>query len=252
MWGQLDQHQPVGESVVGLKNSLAQANNKKWTIIILPRANHDLGISETGELHRKWLGYAPGALKTMTDWVHRVIDDPSQIDTMRQEGFAQETGVLSKVVRYERLRWLGNGTVQVALWILFLICFLANTIAGVRYDLLRLFRRQPSAAWQASDKILSFKRTLCALNLLILVALGITTLLVLDQIRPSCPAVLMYLPFLGSVSTLATAALLIALARTPGDYGRTAARRIRFSLDVLCLVLFVPYMFYWNLIGFRL
>ena len=43
MWGQLDQHVPVGESVAGLKNSLAQANNEKWTIIILPRANHRSG-----------------------------------------------------------------------------------------------------------------------------------------------------------------------------------------------------------------
>jgi len=29
MWGQLDQHQPVGESILGLKNSLAHANNEK-------------------------------------------------------------------------------------------------------------------------------------------------------------------------------------------------------------------------------
>jgi len=251
MWGQLDQHQPVGESVAGLKNSLAHANNDKWTMIILPRAKHSLGISETGAIQEKWRSYPPGALKTMTDWVHQVIDDPSQIDTMKQEGVAQETGILSKVVRYERLRWYGNGTVQVALWILFLISFLANTIAGARYGLPRLFRRQPSAALQASDKVLTFKRALCALNLLILVALGITTLLVFDQIHPSCPAVLMYLPLLGSISTLATVALLIVLARTRCDHSWTVARKLRFSLDVFCLVLFVPYMFYWNLIGCR-
>ncbi len=46
-------------------------------------------------------------------------------------------------------------------------------------------------------------------------------------------------------------ALLIVLARTPRDHGWTAARKIRFSLDVLCLVLFVPYMIYWNVIGLR-
>jgi hypothetical protein len=155
IWGQLDQHIPVGESVAGLKNSLAQANNQKWTMIILPQANHDLGVSETGELHRPWRGYAPGALKTMTDWVHRVIDDPAHIDTMKQEGFAQQTGVLSKLIRYEKLRWYGNGTVQVALWILFLFSFLANTIAGVRYGLTRLFHRQQSAALQASDKVIT-------------------------------------------------------------------------------------------------
>jgi uncharacterized protein len=251
MWGQLDQHQPVGESIVGLKNSLAQANNRKWTMIILPRTNHDLGVSDTGELHRQWRGYPPGALKTMTDWAHRVINHPPEIDTMKQEGTAQETGVLSKVVRYEKLRWYGNATVQAALWVLFLISFLAHTIAGVRYGLTRLFHRQQSAALQPSDKVLNVKRALCALNLLILFAMAITTLLVLDQIHPSCPAVLMYLPILGTVSTLATVALLIVLARTRRDRGWPVASRIRCSLDALCLILFVPYLFYWNLIGFR-
>jgi hypothetical protein len=61
----------------------------------------------------------------------------------------------------------------------------------------------------------------------------------------------MYLPLLGTVATVATVALLIALVRTPRGQGWTAARTIRFSLEVLCLVLFVPYMYYWNLIGFR-
>jgi hypothetical protein len=251
MWGQLDQHQPVGESILGLKNSLAQANNTKWTLIILPRAKHSLGISETGAIQEKWRGYAPGALKTMTEWVHGVIAHPSQIATLNQQGSAQETGVLSKVVPYEKLRWYGNGTVQAALWILFLISFLANSIAGVRYGVTRLFRRQQSAAVQASDKVLNLKRALGALNLLILVALGTTTLLVLDQMHPRCPAILLYLPLLGTVSTVAMIALLIVLARTPSDHGWTAARRIRFSFDILCLILFVPYMFYWNLIGVR-
>ncbi|MCE9525718.1 MAG: alpha/beta fold hydrolase [Planctomycetales bacterium] len=261
MWGQLDQHQPVGESMAGLKNSLAQANNENWTMIILPRAKHSLGISDTGAIQEKWRGYPPGALKTMTDWVHAVSADPSQLALMKQEGFAQETGVLANVERYERLRWYGNGTVQVALSILFLISFLASTIAGAWYGLTRLFRRRQrvgqcpdqehSAAWPASDKVLSFKRAICALNLLILVGMTITVQLVIDQMHPSCPAVLMYLPLLGTVSTVATVALMIVLARTPRDHGWTAARRIRFSLEVLCLVLFVPYMFYWNLIGFR-
>ena len=60
MWGQLDQHIPVGESVAGLKNSLAQANNENWTIIILPRANHDLKTSDTIALHSESHGYPPG------------------------------------------------------------------------------------------------------------------------------------------------------------------------------------------------
>jgi alpha/beta superfamily hydrolase len=248
MWGQLDQNVPVGESVAGLKNSLAHANNEQWTMIILPQAKHSLGISETGAIQEKWRGYAPGALRTMTDWVHRVIDAPAQIETMKQEGFAREAGVLSKLAHYESLRWYGNGTVQAALWILFVISFLASTIAGARCGWTRLFRRQQISA---SNSIVNFKRALCALNLLILVAFTITMLLVLDQLHPSCPTVLLFLPLLGTVSTLGTVAMLIVLARTRRDDGRTGARRIQDSLHVLCLILFVPFMFYWNLIGYH-
>jgi alpha/beta superfamily hydrolase len=251
MWGQLDQNVPVGESVAGLKKSLALAKNTQWTMVILPQANHSLGISETGALQSKWRGYPPGALKTMTDWIHGVVDDRSQIGVMKQEGFAPETGVLAKAVRYERLRWYGNGIVQTALWILFLVTFLANAIAGVRCGLTRLFRRQQNAALPASNRIANFKRAICALNLLILVAFTMTVLSVLDQLHPNRPTVLSFLPLLGTVSTLMTIALLIVSARTRRVDGWTEARRMRGSFDVSCLILFVPYMFYWNLIGYH-
>ncbi|MGE0758733.1 MAG: hypothetical protein AB7O38_17025, partial [Pirellulaceae bacterium] len=218
--------------------------------IILPQANHDLKVSATGELHRPSPGYAPGALKTMTDWVHGVIDDPAHIPTMKQVGSAQPTGVLSKLIRYEKLRWYGNGTVQVALLVLFLFSFLGNTIAGIRYGLGRLFHRQRRSGLQASSKVLNFQRAVCALNLFILAAMQLVVLLVFDQIHPSCPTVLLFLPLLGTVSTLATVALLVVLVRIRREDGWMVAPRLR-ALDVLCLVLFIPYMFYWNLIGYR-
>jgi uncharacterized protein len=251
MWGQLDQHIPVGESVAGLKNSLAPANNENWTIIILPRTNHDLKISETGALHSKSHGYPPGALQTMTDWAWNAIDHPLEIGKMKQEGVAPEAGILPRLASYESLRWYGNGTVQAALWILFLISFSANTIAGAWCCLARIFRRRQSVALPASNRVVNLKRAIGALNLLILVALTITVLLVVDQLHPHCPTVLLFVPLLGTVSTLATVALLVVLVSTRRDQGWTAARRIRFSLDVLCLVLFVPYMFYWDLFGVR-
>jgi hypothetical protein len=251
MWGQLDQHIPVGESILGLKNSLAHAKNKKWTIIVLPQAKHSLGTSETGAIQEKWRGYSPGALKTMTDWVHGVVDEPANIATMKQEGFAQQTGVLLKLERYEKLRWFGNGTVQTALFILFLVSFLANTVAGVRDGLARLFNRQRSEAMPKTIRLLGFKRGVCALNLILLSAMLVVVLLVIDQMHPRCPTVLLYLPLLGTVSMLATVALLVVLVRTRREDVWSVAPRIRSSLDVLCLILFIPYMFYWNLIGYR-
>lgn len=191
------------------------------------------------------------ALKTMTDWVHGVINHPSHIAIMKQEGSAQPTGVLSKLIRYEKLRWYGNGTVQVTLFVLFLFSFLVNTIAELRYGFARLLHRQKNADLQASSKVLNFKRAVCALNLVILAAMQVTVLLVFDQIHPSCPTVLSFLPLLGTVSSLATIALLVLYARTCRDEGWMAARSLRGTFDVFCLILFVPYMFYWNLIGYR-
>ncbi|HEY4261972.1 MAG TPA: alpha/beta fold hydrolase, partial [Schlesneria sp.] len=252
MWGQLDQHVPVGESVAGLKNSLGQASNVNWTIIILPGTNHDLKISETGALQSQSHGYPPGALQTMIDWARSAIDRPLEIGKMKQEGFAPEAGILPRLARYENLRWYGNGTVQAALWILFLITFLANTIAGLWCSSALFFRRQHSVALSAltlptSNMVVNLKRAISALNFLILVTFSITALLVIDQLHPNCPSVLLFVPLLGTVSTLATFILLIVLAKTPRDHGWTAMRRLRFSLDVFCLVLFVPFMFYWNL-----
>jgi len=251
MWGQLDQHVPVGESVAGLKNSLAQAHNENWTFIILPGTNHDLKISGTGAPQSRSHGYPAKALQTMTDWAWSAIERPSEIGKMKQEGVAPEAGILPRLASYEKLRWYGNGTVQAVLWVLFLISFSGNTIAGVWRCLAGLFRCGHSVAPPACNNVVKLKRAIGALNLLLLVALAITTVLVLDQMHPNCPTVLLFIPLLGTVSALATVALLIVLARSPREHGWTAARRIRFSLDVLCLVLFVPYMFYWNLIGFR-
>lgn len=252
MWGQLDQNVPVGESVAGLKNSLAQAQNENWTIIVLPQANHSLGISETGALQSKWGGYYPGALKRMADWVWTVIDHPSEIDQLKQEGVPREAAILSKLARYERLRWYGNGTLQSALWILFFATFLTNTISGIRCCYTRLFRQQQRVGLQSSNRAETVTRAIGSLNLGILISFSVIVMLVLDQLHPSCPWILRFVPILGTISTLGTFALTIIVARTSRVDGRIASTRTRLTLDVLCFVLFVPYMYYWNLVGFRL
>ena len=220
-------------------------------MMILPEANHDLKVSETGELHRPSPGYAPGALKTMTDWVHGVIDDPAHIAIRKQEGSAQPTGVLSKLIRYEKLRWYGNGTAQVALIVFSCSAFLSTRLRGSSTVWPACSTAKKNVDLQASHKVLNFKRAVCTLNLLILAAMQVTVLFVIGQIHPRCPTVLLFLPLLGTVSTLVTFALLVVLARTRSDDGWTVARRIRSSLDVLCLIPFVPYMYYWNLIGYH-
>lgn len=251
MWGQLDQHVPVSESVSGLKNSLAQVNNQQWTMIILPRANHDLRRSESGELHQDLRGYPPGALNTMTNWAKRVIDHSSDTDKMKQEGVAREAGVLSRLAEYESLRWYGNGIVQTALWILFFLYFFTQTTIAIWHGLVRLIGRRSEAASAGSDGPAILKRLICVLNLLILIAFTITVFFVVDQMRPSCPPVLLFLPLLGTISMLATVALMIVLTTARSGRDWTIAKRIRSSIGLLCMLLFVPFMLYWNLVGYH-
>jgi len=131
--------------------------------------------------------YASGALKTMTDWVHRAIDDPAQIDTNETRGL-RPTNRRSFQASYATKNCAGMAMEPSRQHFGFSSssAFLPTRFAGVRYGLTRLFHRQQSAL-QASDKVLNFKRAVCALNLLILAAMTITGLLVLDQIHPSLP-----------------------------------------------------------------
>jgi len=187
----------------------------------------------------------------MTDWAHKVIDAPSAIDAMKQEGSAEETGVVSRLAHYEKLRWFGNAAVQGALFVIFLISFLCNTAVGLGGCIRRLFGGQPTAIVHDFSGIVNFKRAICAFNVLILFAFVAVMLSVMDQWHPSCPSPLLYVPLVGTVSAIATVALLVMLARTRRAPDCTVARRLWAAFDLLCLILFVPYLLYWNLIGYH-
>lgn len=251
MWGEQDQNIAVAESVAGLKNSLAQANNRNWTILIEPGTNHDLKIAAAGEPATGPRGYPAGALATMTDWAWTVLQHPETIPPGQQSGNPPEAGVLSRLVGYERLRWFGNGVVQAGLWMFFLIRFGVDVFGSLSQLVMGRLRRSPPVAVSAPNRLRDFTRAIGTLNALILVGFSITAVLVVDQLHPRCPFLLRFVPLLGFASTLATVWLLIRVVRTPGNQSSDppAQRSGRFSWDLLCLILFVPYMLYWNLIG---
>jgi pimeloyl-ACP methyl ester carboxylesterase len=251
MWGQLDQHVPVGESVSGLKNSLEMADNGKWTMVIVPSTNHDLKVSNTGEIQSESYGYPPEELHRMTQWAWTAMKHPSELDNMKQEGIAPSASVLPKLASYETLRWYGNAMVQASLWILFLVSFSTSTIASTWSCLMRMFRGKRSDTSLATDKAVRLKRAICSLNFMILVAFSVIAYSVSDQIHPNCPYLLRFVPLLGSVSTFASVIFLIVLYHTPRESTWTLAKRIRWRIDVSVMLLFIPYMLYWNLIGFH-
>ena len=79
--------------------------------------------------------------------------------------------------------------------------------------------------------------------------LGVLVLRLADQLEPSYPGVLNWLPLAGSISaglTLALLALLGVLWRESSDSRRT---RIGWGLFALGATAFVPFLHYWNLLG---
>lgn len=240
LWGELDQHVQVSESIAGLKNSLAHAGNDQWTMIILPGTNHSLGQSSSGDLHRPWNGFTPGALNRMSDWAHRVITDRQQIERTYQEGTAEPSGILSQLNHYQNLRWFGNGIVQSVLFILFFLSFVTHTI---RWGFGLIQKSTPDS------QLIKFKRALCGFNLVVLAGFVVVVISVINQIFPSCPHILMYLPLLGTISILATLAFLWFQIKHGNSDEVPLGNRLPGIVDTLGLALFIPYLIYWNVVG---
>jgi hypothetical protein len=87
------------------------------------------------------------------------------------------------------------------------------------------------------------------LNLALLTGLVALALGLADQREPRHPGVLNGLPLVGSLSaclTLTLLALLLARRRVPGDSRR---KKMGWALFATCAVAFVPFLYYWNLLG---
>ncbi len=90
------------------------------------------------------------------------------------------------------------------------------------------------------------------LNLSLLTGLVTLAFGLANQMEPSYPAVLNWLPLVGSLSvglTLMLLALLLARWRALLDSRR---KRIGWVLFATCAIAFVPFLHYWNLLGLAL
>jgi uncharacterized protein len=69
VYGERDENTPVHDSIRSIEKALKKAGNRHYTILILPRAAHNLTVrSEPGEPF-EWWGIAPGFSDLLVDWV---------------------------------------------------------------------------------------------------------------------------------------------------------------------------------------
>jgi hypothetical protein len=247
IWGERDQQVPVAESSAAL--AAAQSGNRELTLIIYPSASHAIGKTRTGELGEEWTGYVPEYLEDMTDWVQQRASGVKRPGGWSRGGHAVASDQPFTAERYERLRWYGNAPVQAVQFIVFAFVFLAGAVVGT-VRLLRRRRRDQAVSDTRLRKWLTPAATaLSVLNLVLLIGLVALARGLANQLEPSYPAVLNWLPLAGSLSvglTVTLLALLIAGWRSSTD---SRWKRISWAVFATCAVAFVPFLWYWNLVG---
>jgi pimeloyl-ACP methyl ester carboxylesterase len=249
IYGEKDRQVPVAESSAALAAAVAQSGNRDFTLIIYPGASHAIGQTRTGELGEEWIGYVPEYLDDMTDWVLRQANASKRPEGQMQRRRAAESDQPFAAEHYDRLRWCGNAPVQAIQFLLFAVVFLAGAVAGT----VRLVRgRNQDRARTVTGLrqwLTPVATAVSVLNLALLTGLIALTLGLANQWEPRYPVMLNWLPLVGSLSvclTLTLLAILLARWMAPAESRR---KRIGWILFATCAVAFVPFLYYWNLLG---
>jgi alpha-beta hydrolase superfamily lysophospholipase len=249
LYGERDQQVPVAESSAALAAAMAQAGNRDFTLIIYPGASHAIGQTRTGELGEEWTGYVPEYLEDMTDWV---LQQASGVQ--RPQGWSQRCRVAEPdqpftAEHYDRFRWYGNAPVQAIQFIVFAGVFLVGAVAGA----VRLVRGRHSDQARTGKRwknwVTPVATTLSVLNLALVTGLITLALGLANQWKPNYPGVLNWLPLLGSLSVCLTLTLLVILPARWRGAGESWRKRIGWVLFATCALAFVPFLYYWNLLG---
>jgi hypothetical protein len=252
IYGQRDQQVPVAQSSARLAAAVAQAGNRDFTLIIYPDASHAVGKTRTGELREEWTGYVPEYLEDMSDWVLQQASRVQRPEGWPQRGRLPESGQPFPAEHYDGLRWYGNVLVQAVQFIGFAVVFLGGAVAGLLGMVRGWYRDQTPTTSRLRKGLALAASVLSILNVARLIGLVWLTRGLSNQWEPRYPALLNRLPLVGSLSaclTLVLLALLLACWRALPDSRRT---RIGWGLFVTCALAFVPFLHYWNILGFDL
>jgi pimeloyl-ACP methyl ester carboxylesterase len=249
IYGERDRQVPAAESSASLAAAVAQSGNWDFTLIIYPGASHAIGRTRTGELGEGWTGYVPEYLEDMTDWVRQHASGVKRPEGWLQRGRIVESDQPFTAEYYDRLRWYGNVLVQAPQFLVFAAVFLVGAVGGtVRLIRGRHYERPPSVT-RLRKRLTTVTTAVSVLNLVLLTGLVALAFELANLWEPSYPALLNWLPLVGSLSvclTLMLSALLVASWRAVADSRRS---RIGWVMFATCAIAFVPFLYYWNLLG---
>jgi hypothetical protein len=252
IYGELDRQVPVAENSARLTESVERSGNRDFTLVIYPGASHAIGQTRTGELREEWIGYIPEYLTDMTNWVRQHAARVEHPAKQTRRGQPSEADEAFPPGHYDRLRWLGNAIVQAILFLFFAVFFLGWAFSEVVGLIRRRSQTGASTDRWGSKWLALGTMALCLLNTALLIGLVLLAFGLANQSKPEYPAALNRLPLAGSFSACATLMLVSFLVARWRAMRASRFTRIGWALFGTCAIAFVPFLYYWNMLGLSL
>jgi len=153
---------------------------------------------------------------------------------------------------YEKIPWYETVLFQQIIIGIFILIFLSGGIIWPLYHLIRRLRKKSSNASKPIRYAPIFASLISVLNLIFLIALGII-LLTMDRWEFVCgvPLRIITLLFIPLLTTALTIVLLIFAVLAWKNKYWGLLERTYYSLITLTCIGFIPFLLYWNLLGFK-
>lgn len=248
IWGDADELVPPRTSAAVFDEALQNRGNQGYTIRVFPDAHHGIGLVDTGVA---WAEYAPGYLSTMTDWI---------LERTGSDGFllggesadVAYTPSESEVVPSVRLPWYGTATFQLSLIGFLLLVFLSACVGWPIGYLARRLRKQSPEVPRDTRLARLLAGMVSFLNLAILISFVVVLILFL-MVDEQALKLYLDMPAVWIVSLL-TCITTVRLVVCAGQAWRSkywgVLGRVHYTLVIFAGLVFVPFLLYWNLLGF--
>jgi uncharacterized protein len=253
VYGEHDQLTPVRESIARLCRAFARAGNGAASIVVVPGALHNITLGTNGLTFPWDTGFAPGYFDSMNAWILKGGNSP----TLSPEGRNCTQPLspdFSPSGRYGALTWFGRARPQLSVFLLFIIVFAAGFIAwpfSIAAELSS--RRSLDDANSQLRRLQAHLAGIASLTNLTLVA-GFVVVSVQSffahgmQYREGSTLTSWWAP----LRMVGTASLLLAILLTSlllRSHALGARRRLLHVFVGAAAVLFIPWLWYWNLLA---
>lgn len=236
-----DKLSPAHQAVSTITNALKKGGNQNYTVRVFPNASHTITTNKTG-LEFDWdTNFAPDYFQTTTDWMVKPANfstGQSVTETLNTDSPAD----FQAAGRYGQLPWFGQTYPQILLMVLFPLIY----FVGLVFSIFKLTRKNSS---QPRKHLLFMLGLHCLLNLLLIIGFYVFlafsifpqgTMLMQNYSIPWWQKVL---PLIGISSLILTFIFLVKIVIKK-------AERTKFMIAMsITSVVFLFWLFYWNLIG---